>query len=236
MNIGSWFETWVNILTHPGEPSMEDERAEPQATLSTALIWVVIGAVITGIIGWIQAMIFARSLASMGGIQGIMQQAMQQANLPAEQVDAINQMMANLPAGVPILGRPGGSFGALIAAIVSAIIFFLIFVAVLQVVAKVLGGTGNYGKYAYLLAAAYIPITIISSLLGLIPFLGSCLSPLLTIYALILAYFATRVEHKLSQGRSIITVLAPLIIAAIVGCCVAFAAAGTIAALLNSGQ
>ena len=44
MNIGSWFETWVNVLIRPGEVTMEDERAEPQAKLSTALIWLALVA------------------------------------------------------------------------------------------------------------------------------------------------------------------------------------------------
>lgn len=232
MSVGSWFETWTNLLIRPGEVSMEDERAEPQASLGTAMIWVAIGAVLSGIISWIQAMIFVRSFQALGGVQGILAQA----NLPAEQMDAINQIMNQMPAGVPFLGRPSATFGALIWSIVGSILGFLIFAAILQVVAKILGGTGNYGKYAYLLAGIWVPISVVSALIGLVPVLGGCLGALLSIYALVLAFFATKVEHKLSQGRSIIVVLSPLVIGAILACCAVTVFASAMAAIFSSMQ
>ena len=36
-------QTWKNVLLRPGEEVFEDEKASPNATLGTALLWILSG-------------------------------------------------------------------------------------------------------------------------------------------------------------------------------------------------
>jgi hypothetical protein len=233
MNIGSWFQTWLNVTTRPGEPVFEEERAKPQANLTTAAIWVGLVALVAGIFSLIQGAIAVRQLQAVGGLQGILGQL----DLPAEVMGPAMDQLNQLPAGfIPGVGRPGVGLTALFGGIFGAIISFIIFAGLLQLVAKILGGTGSFSKYTYLLAAVYVPVTLVSSVLGIVPLLGGCVTFIVWIYQLVLAYYATRVEHKLSSGRSIIVVLAPLIILLIVGCCFISTIGGILGAVIGSGR
>jgi hypothetical protein len=116
----------------------------------------------------------------------------------------------------------GGGMGmvgfASLANIVMVPLFFLIGVGVYFLIAKVLGGTGDFGRFAYLNAAFAAPLGILTTLLSLIPFVG-CISFFISIYSLVLVYFAVKVEHGLSSGRAILVVLIPLLVVlALVAC------------------
>ena len=53
MDFSAIFQTWVKVLTQPNEQTFESEKASPNATLQTALIWVVGAAVVTALL-WIR--------------------------------------------------------------------------------------------------------------------------------------------------------------------------------------
>lgn len=207
MNFSDMWQTWVRVLTSPNEATFEAERAKPSATLATALIWMLIAGVIVAIIGFIQSMMMA------GAIQGAIPQILAQTNLPPE-VKAQAELMLN-----------SGLFGSLGAAGFSSIITvplgFLIGVGILWLVARILGGTGEYGRYAYLNATYSAPLTILSAILGMIPLVG-CISIILSIYQIVLTYYATKVEHQLSSGKALIVVLVPVILALLLFACVFF--------------
>lgn len=226
MDLGAWVQSWLSVTTRPGEPAFEEERIKPHANLTTAAIWIGLAAIIAGIFGIIRGAIAVQQFNAIGGFQGILGQ------LPLPP-DAMAQL-ENLPTGFPMFGAPGTGIGALIGAFIWSIIGYLIFVGILQLVAKVLGGTGNFGKYAYLIATFHAPITIINAVLGIIPFLGGCLVFVLTIYEIVLAYYATRVEHKLTPGKSIITVLAPVLLVLLVVCCLVTFAGTLLAGILSN--
>ena len=57
MDFGSMFQTWLNVLTRPGEEVSEEERQGENATLAAAFIWVIVAAVIAGVFGAIGAVI-----------------------------------------------------------------------------------------------------------------------------------------------------------------------------------
>ena len=66
---------------------------------------------------------------------------------------------------------------------------------------------GKFGRYAYLNATFGAPLSIIASLLSLAPFLNCLTSLILGIYQIVLAYYATRAEYRLSRGRVILVIL-----------------------------
>lgn len=221
MDINGWFQTWLNVITHPSEQVFEQERQRPQATLTTALIWMAIAAVISGIFALIQGLLFSASLSAAGGMPALLAQM----NVPPEVIDQISTM--------PFLGgaAAGAGVGAVITSILGTLLGFLIGVGFFYLVARLLGGTGNFGRYAYLIATFSAPLSILGSLLGLVPVLGGCLGIVIAIYQIVLTYFATRVEHNLSQGRAITVVFIPIILGILLVLCIVFVLAGFLVSL-----
>jgi len=206
MNIGSWIQTWIAVITNPGEAVFRQERAKPQATLSTAIIWIVVVGIVSGLIGWI-ALQFVSPTSMMDQIRGTLEQA----GLPEETLE-------NIPSTIPFM-QPAVSIAGTIGSIIFSIIGFLLFTGLLHLTARIFGGRGSYGTYTYLIASFYIPLSLISSILVLVPFVGICVGPIILIYDIILAHFATRVEHGLSAGKSVFVVLIPVIlILGLLGC------------------
>lgn len=223
------FSTWLNVLTHPGEPVFAEERAKPSATLGTAIIWMAIAAVIVGIVAVIRGFIFRNQLQAAGGIQGILSSL----NLPTEFMSQIDPaVMDQVVAPRTTAAILTGGFWA----VVGTILGFLIGVGILFLIAKVFGGTGEFGRYSYLIAAFAAPIMIVSSLLGLIPVVGGCIGFLLWIYEIGLAYFATKVEHNLTQGKAIAVILLPIALIILLAICGVVALGGLAAAIFSGNQ
>jgi hypothetical protein len=209
-------QTWVNALTKPGESFFAAEREKPSASLSTALIWIIAASVIGGLLSVLRSSIFP---STAGGFDQVVDL------LPAE-------VQGDLGAVVETGATGGTAFD--FASIILGPLFFIIGVGIYHVIATVLGGNGQFGRYAYLYATFSAPLIIVTSVLGFIPVLGGCLSALLAIYRLVLAYHATKVEYGLSEGRAVIVVLAPVLAGLILGACVVIFALGTIFSILGS--
>ena len=218
MDISSIFQTWVNVLTKPGEEVFAAEREKSSATLSTALVWIIASSAIAALLGLLQAQIFSSAMGGMGQIVRL---------LPAELRGEFGTITET--------GAAGGTIASLSLIIIGPI-GFLIGVGILHLFATVLGGRGQYGRYAYLTAAFSAPLTILSSLLGFVPVVGGCVSVILSIYQLALAYYATRVEYRLSQGRAIVVVVAPVLPIRLLAGCVMFVVFGLLVATFSSGS
>lgn len=197
MDFAAMFQTWMNVITKPGEATFEAERHQPQANLTTALIWIVIAAVVLAIGNAISALIGSL----LGGGASMTQMFLDQADLPPE---VAAQLSASAAGGV------GSIAGAFCGALIAAPILFLIGSGIYFLLAKLFGGTGNFEEQTYLLAASAAPITIVSSLVGIIPLLGGCVGFLLFIYQLVLNYFALKVTHGLTSGKALAVVLIPV--------------------------
>lgn len=202
MDFAGMIQTWRNVLTRPGVDVFLEERRSPNATVVTALIWIVISAVVTAIFGFLQVAIMG---ASMGGLDTMFADA----GLPPE----VTGQLVGLMGG-------GAGFGALILVPIS----FLISVGITHLLAKVFGGDGPFGIFAYLVAAFQAPLGIASALLGLIPFLGGCVSVLLSIYGLVLTYFAVKANYGLTDGKAIAVVLIPFLVVLFLAVCMAVVA------------
>lgn len=211
MDFAGMIETWRRVTLQPGEEVFQTERTQPNATLQTALLWMVIAGVIAAIFGLIQGLTSAGSVNAM----------LAQADLPPE-------VAAQL---APLMGSMMGAGG--FAAIITVPLFFLIGAGIYHLLAKVLGGDGDFGVFTYLLATFQAPITIVSALLGIVPFLGGCLAALLSIYSLVLTYFAIRVNYNLPGGRAIAVLLIPVIVVMLLAFCFIFLVAGLIFSSAN---
>ena len=215
MDFQSIFQTWVNVLTRPGEEVFVAERGKASATLSTALVWIILAAVITALLSQLQAQFFDTALGGMGQIVDL---------LPSELQGEFGTIAESGAAG-------GAAFNLL--SIILIPLSFLLGVGIYHIIATVLGGRGQYGRYAYLTASYSAPLMIVTSILGFIPVVGGCLSLLLAIYQFVLTYFAIKVEYGLSQGRAIVVVVIPLLAGLILAVCLVTVFIGALVAVIQ---
>ncbi len=219
MDFGAMVQTWINVLTHPGDAAFQEERLKPQAKIATAIIWVIIAAVIAAIFGGISM--------AIGGGAGFMQNIMLNQDIPPE----MRQQFAQYAA----MGS-GTVFGAVFGTLIFAPLAFLVGSGILFVVAKMFGGEGSFEEQTYLLATFWAPITIINAVLGVIPFLGACLGFIISIYQLVLATFAIKVSHNLPGGKAAATVLIPIVVVFLCIICAFFFMMLTFGALFSGAM
>ena len=204
MNFGSMFQTWMKVLTNPGAEVFLAEREKPAATLTTGLVWMILAALVTALLGLLRTQLVASSLGGWAEIVGLMPPELRGYMEMTLNNDRLASMISN----------------ASLSSIIITPIFFIIGVGILHLVASVLGGRGQFGRYAYLNATFAAPLAMISALLGFVPVVGGCLGGILTIYGWVLTYFAIKVEYGLSDGRAIVVVLAPILAIFVLVLCV----------------
>lgn len=200
MDFAAMLHTWINVLTKPGEATLADELGQPQAKLSTAVIWVVIAGAIAAVFSGISAAISGL----MGGTASMMAPLLEQ--MPPEVQSQMGQYMAKSAGGV------AGAGSAFCMTLVVAPIAFLIGSALWFGLAKLFGGTGNFEEQTYLLGTFTAPIMIITSALGVIPFIGGCIGFLVSIYQIVLTYYALKLNHNLTSGKALTVVLVPMVL------------------------
>ena len=222
MNFAEMWQTWLKATTSPNDATFEELRLKPEANVTTAIIWMAIYGAVSAVIGVISGLIFA------GTINSTLPALLEQANLPPAEAAQAEQMLRIFTGGG--LGLATG-FASLVNIVVVPLMF-LIGVGIYFLLAKMLGGNGDFGRYAYLNAAFSAPLGILTTLLSLVPFAG-CISPLITIYSLVLVYFATKAEHQMSSGRAIWVVLIPVLVVFMIFGCFLFSIIGLVASLQN---
>jgi hypothetical protein len=223
MDFRRMFQTWINVITKPSEATFDEERHQPEATLTTALIWMAVAGVIAAIFGAIGAGI----QGMMGGMAGL-----------APLLDAMPPDMARELAPF-MVQQAGGTFAsvgiAFCVGLFGVPLGFLIGSGIWFVLAKLFGGTGEFEEQSYLLATFSAPLTIVSSVLGVIPLAGPCLSFFLGIYQQVLTYFAMKVSHNMTSGRALGVVLTPVIILLLcLVCTVMLGVLGGVGAMMGS--
>jgi hypothetical protein len=199
MDFVSIFQTWMTVLTKPSEATFEAERQKPNANLTTAVIWIIIAAVLLAIFSAIGAILGNL----IGGGATAMQSLIDQADLPPE---VAAQLTAYTVAGV------GGAATTFCFTLILAPIGFLIGSGIHFLIAKLLGGTGSFEEQTYLLATFVAPMMIISGVVGIIPILGGCVSFLIFIYQLVLTFLAVKVVHRLGTGQAVVVAVGPALI------------------------
>lgn len=161
-SLGEMVSSSIVVLTQPSIPTFE--RFERRGGLQQALIYVAIGAVITGLV------------SIFGGI------------------------------------------AAAIAGLVGALLGFVVFAFATFYIGKALGGTGTLDEVAYSFALFSVPLSVIGSILGLIPIINIIVGLVLLVLQIYLGYLAARSSLNLDGGRAIATlILAALASTVVVG-------------------
>lgn len=222
MNFADMWQTWIKATTSPNDATFEELRRKSDANVTTAIIWMAFYGAVSAVAGVISGLMFA------GAMSTTVPAILEQANLSPAEAAQIEPILNTLTGG----GAMGAAGLASLANIITVPLFFLISVGIYFLIARVLGGSGDFGRYAYLNAAFAAPLGILTTLLGMVPFVG-CITPLISLYSLVLVYFATKTEHQMSSGRAIWVVLLPVLVAIGLMMCLILGVFGLVASLQN---
>lgn len=186
---------WLTALTNRDVGAYVDLLEDPEAGTGRALEWMAYVGVITGLLTPLYLLINP--------------QFKQVLDMPE-----LSSLRGNLSSTVFLL-----IFG-LIMVISSAIFSVLgmaINAAIQNLIARMFGGTGTYGRTIYALAAYLAPISIVTAVMSMIPFVN-CLGIVVSIYSVILNIRALQAAHSMNQGRATAAVLMPTLILLVVCC------------------
>ncbi len=100
-----------------------------------------------------------------------------------------------------------GTFLNLVSSILIAALFFFVSAGAFYLLAKLFGGQGKFLEQCYAMLLFQVPITILISLLWLIPHVSSYVLPALGVYSTILLFLAIMGVHNLSTGRAVAVLL-----------------------------
>ncbi len=99
--------------------------------------------------------------------------------------------------------------------------------------AKAFGGQGTFLAQVYTALLYQVPISIISLVLSLVPFVGSVAS-LASIYGYVLQAFSLMAVHRLSGGKATAVVLIPIAVGLVLGFAIALIVFASLIRALNS--
>ena len=207
--VSEWFSVWRDALTHPSDLTFARIAQSPNAKLTTALLWVFLGSLVS-------------SLLALPAQGAMMRQIMQNSGLGEQ--------------GFPT-GAGGGLIsvicGAPIAAVISVVLFTIV-VGVVQLLAKLFGGRGTFDQLVYAIAAIVTPFYLVSGVLGLlsaIPYVGACFGILafgLALYVLVLEVMAVKGVNQFGWGQALASMLLPVFA---IACCASIGVVGLFQAL-----
>lgn len=187
-----FYEIWLLALTRPREDTFQTIVDDPAARVGRAALW-----------------IFITSLLSYGIATAI--QFGQMAAL-------FNQMEET---GIPLGAMAGGGVIALICGLPLvasfAVVGAMIYAAILQFIAGALGGEGSFRQLFFGTASFSAPITVITTGLSLIPFVGACLTIPVSLYAAYLNVLVLKAVNRFGWGMAIIALFVPFIFFILIG-------------------
>jgi len=193
----AFYDAWMTVLTTMDIASYENVLEDPEAGAGRAFEWVAYAGIISGLLAPFTL-------------------------LSNPQFAELRRM----PEFYQLFGNVGTTALMIILAVAFALltpIFSVIGLAISAGIQNLLagffGGNGSYGRTAYALAAYLAPMTILVAGLGIIPFVGQCLTSLLGLYNIILNVRALRAAHSISIWQALGVMFLPGILIAILGGC-----------------
>jgi hypothetical protein len=121
-------------------------------------------------------------------------------------------------AGNPFVNTGGFNFNVFTALTVSGSTFsfisvpvsFFIIVGIQYLLARAFQGQGPFLTQSYTTVLYWVPIRVVSSILGLIPIFGGIAGFALFIYSIVLNVYSIMAVHRLSGGKATAVVLIPI--------------------------
>jgi hypothetical protein len=207
MDLRASIQVWLQVLRTPGEAVMTAEMQKPYARLGTAVVWLVASGLVTVLI-WILVFML---LDPMGQSMAMMPDFLAEMGFSeAESEEMVTQMEATAQMSM---------FLMLCGMLVGIPTFALAWSGLLWLMARLVGGVGNYEKQTFLLASFTAPLVVLSTLAYLFPLLGLAIVMGLAVYNLYLTFLALKVVHELPKEKAVTAVLAPTLVVFAAGCC-----------------
>lgn len=116
------------------------------------------------------------------------------------------------------------TWGASIGVLIIVPLAFFIHQGITYLIARAFNGSGTFVRQGYTGLLIQVPLGIVSSLLGLIPILGSLVAIAAFIYEIVLSVFAIMAVHRLSGGKASAVVLIPIAVLFLLVCVLVFVA------------
>jgi hypothetical protein len=173
----TWFDIWIQAVTRPSVATFEKIGRDPKASTTRGFLWVFI----TSLVGY--AFIMAGQMA-FGGPAGASMFG-GQSNLEPVQMLVIFACQTPIIAGLSIVG-------------------LAISAGITTLIARALGGSGTFSQLVYAFAAYEAPLTLVSGVLGAIPFV-IFLNFFLGIYGIVLNVIAVKAVHRFGWGKAIVS-------------------------------
>lgn len=206
----SVLQIWGKALTKPSEQTFVELASSPNATATTAYMWVFVGFLIQ---------YFLISLVQSSLIGTYMDQAGLGTGFGTRSIASI---LIFAVCGAPIMAA-------------LSTLFFAIGVFIVQWIAKMFGGRGNSDQLAYAMAAIVAPFSIVAGILSLfaaVPYVGLCFSAILSIagiYIFVLEAMAVKAVNQISWGAAIGSLLIPgLVIGFVCACLIGISVAALV--------
>lgn len=187
----NFIEIWILALSQPKEATYRALAVDDDLTIGRGALWIALSA----LLGY--AVTFTLQI---GQLAPMMREFADQGDLGLIAGFSAASLLCLVPvaAGMAVLGQ-------------------IVYVAIVQFVAGALGGAGTF-KGLFVATAAYVaPVTLATSLLSVIPFVGACLTFPISIYALYLGVLAIKSVNDFGWGAAIGSLLIPLIVFGLLG-------------------
>ncbi|MFP3855387.1 MAG: YIP1 family protein [Anaerolineales bacterium] len=186
-----FFQIWLLALTRPREDTYQTIVDDPRASIGRAALWIFITTMVSyGIAAVLQ----------FGQMAVLFNQMEESSSLGAMAGGGVIALICGLPfvAGIAVLGA-------------------MVYAAILQFVAGALGGDGSFQELFYGTASFTAPMSLITTALSLIPFVGACLTIPLSFYTLYLYALVIKATNRFGWGSAIVSLLVPVIISILIG-------------------
>jgi len=201
----SWFQAWRAALTRPSVATYADLLLDPKVSLRRATAWLFTASFLSYLVGvGIQAAVFPGTLAEI--IRGAAETA------PAGVGVTPTLLLVISLACTPFLAG-------------FILVLYLVGFGIIQFIASALGSQGSYTELVYAHAAYLAPLTLLTTVLGMIP-LVNCLTLPLALYSFGLQLLALKAATRMEWSRVIATLL---VIVLLIGLVVAVLGLGLLA-------
>lgn len=206
----AWYEVWFKALTQANAPSYFELLRDPTAGPGRAYLWILMTSLVTSLASFLFLFANIDSLKTTKGFE------------------ALQEVSAD-PNKFYIIGLI-----AILLWSISSVFGLVLSGAFFNLLAKLFGGIGNYSRTVYLIGAYAAPLAILSSLISLIPLVGSCVSIPLSFYGIWMQVCAIQAAHRMNTGRAFIVILLPTLVLCLLICIVSFGAWQSISEMIRS--
>lgn len=205
-------QKYITVVTKPSAANYEAEI--PQANWTNTLI----GVAAVAIVSFIISLLFAGASAAM-------------------LAPLRSQLSSNGSTFDPTIFAGGVGAGGAVLGLFFTFVFFFLGALVLYISAKIFGGQGtNFMTHAYLLSLSYTPLRIVSTIVSIIPIIGSLVSIVLFLYQIYQAGLSMQASQRMAPGKAQLAAFVPLLIGIVLGCLVLVLCVGLFAAALNGSS